>query len=153
MTDMQPHHDIPMVMPGVIVPPKRTRRGHKRAPMTGEPVVTALPDNAVSVSLFGSRAAGRSMTLDADVWDDVSRMTKRWVLNTNGRGLDYVRSGTRLSGSVARQPGDRPTATLARIILNARRREEVGYRNGNHLDLRRANLWLDHPQRAAKQSS
>ena len=148
---MSPVHDAtPVTLPAFITePPKRTRKGCKRVSITGEPVVRELPDGTVSVALFGSRAAGRSMVLEADTWQGISqRFTQRWVINTDGHGREYVRSGGQHIGRAAAQPGDRPTATLSRLILGARRGERVVYENDNHLDLRLANLSLEYPRRS-----
>jgi hypothetical protein len=131
--------------------PKRTRKTHKRGSTLGEAVARELPDGSLSVSLFGSRAAGRSMTVDADVWAEIAgRFTARWVVNDDGNGNEYIRSGVRHIGDVALQPGERPTATLARIILGARRGEKVIYTNDDHLDLRLSNLSLEYPRRSSQ---
>ncbi len=122
--------------------PKRKRRAFKRVPIVGEPTITRLSDGALSVSLFGRRAIGRSMELDAGTWAMVAQMNTRWVLNTNGRGRDYVRSGQRKPAAVAGQPGETPLASLARVIASARRGEVVSFQDGNPLNLRQSNLAL-----------
>lgn len=125
-------------------PPTRTRRGRKRCPMLSEAVATASARNTATVALFGGLAAGRSMTLDLDVWMDVSRrLTSRWVLNDDGHGREYVRAGDSQSGAASLQPGNRPVATLARIVMSALPGDRVSHVNGDRLDLRRANLRLE----------
>ena len=123
--------------------PKRTRRSHKRVPMDHAPTVLHLAADAVSVDLFGRRAAGRRMVLDADVWTGIAATHGRWVLNADRGGREYVRAGGSALAAMARQPGSRPTATLARIITGARPHEQVTYADRDRLNLRRANLRLE----------
>lgn len=131
-----------MSLPAFITSPsRRKRKAFRRGRMDHAPTITTLPGGAVSVSLYGSRAAGRAMILDADVWADVrDRLSERWTLNTNGRGRTYVRSGQRRAAAIAGQPGAKATASLGRIVAQAGRGDVVRYRDGNPLNLRRANL-------------
>ncbi|MFC3147971.1 hypothetical protein [Piscinibacterium candidicorallinum] len=57
--------------------------------------------------------------------------TGRWFLNLSGQGNPYVRLQGRSN-----------LLTVARLILGARPEEQVEYRNGSRLDLRRENLTL-----------
>lgn len=117
----------------------RRRRVQSKGPVS----VTYLPDGAVRVGLFGRLAAGRSMTLDADVWEAVRETYgDRWALRDNGRGRHYVRATRKQAGAIAGQRTAVPTATLARIIAQAARGEVVRYRDGDPTNLRKANLDL-----------
>lgn len=59
-------------------------------------------------------------------------VTLAWSFNDNGRGRSYVRA-SRARGN---------TVTLARLIAGAARRQEVHYRDGDPLNLRRGNLYV-----------
>lgn len=71
--------------------------------------------------------------LDADAYSELmaSRVSPCWALNSNGRGRHYVKAGTTNNKRV-----------VARLISKAARGQQVEYRNGNSLDLRRCNLRL-----------
>jgi hypothetical protein len=57
----------------------------------------------------------------------------QWYLNTNGSGLLYVRAPSR--------PGDsRTLVSVANEIVQPGRNEQVRFRDGNRLNLRRSNL-------------
>jgi hypothetical protein len=122
--------------------PTRIRQSARRGVLPPQTECSSSDDGAnVRAALHGTRGAGRFMVVDADLWPSiVSRWGSVWVLNTNGHGRDYVRRSARAVGANARQPGECPTATLARLITGAKRGEVVLYGDGNPLNLRRANL-------------
>jgi hypothetical protein len=103
----------------------------------------APPDSvqAVHVPLGGAHGAGRFMVLDAEDWRHVSRTWGcRWFLTMRPGGREYV-----VGTPPKRLRGDWPSVMLARLITSARRGELVQHRDGDALNLRRANLrLLDH---------
>jgi 1-acyl-sn-glycerol-3-phosphate acyltransferase len=107
---------------------------------------------AVMVALHGTRGRGMFMILDAPNWHHIkSTIGDVWGINIAGTGLHFqVRCGAARVAALAKQPGDRPTATLARILMNAKRGEKVRYRDGNPLNLRRANLEVVSKSEAAR---
>lgn len=125
--------------------PSRTARKRRKAPRARLPKRTAvriLGSGAMAVSLHGTYGRGKEMVLDDHDWHQI-RMTVGdvWLLNANGgRTHWYVRCGAARLARLARQSGARPTASLARILVNAKRGELVLYRDGDPLNLRRANL-------------
>jgi hypothetical protein len=122
---------------------RKRRKGLKKLPK-GEPVVrrSSLDGKpVVFIALFGARGEGCEMVLSPDTWARASALYgSRWVLNVSGAGHAQVRCGTAKAASAARQPGERPTATLARILMGAKRGEVVRYRDKNPLNLRTENL-------------
>ena len=97
---------------------------------------------AVLVALHGTRGEGLWMILDARDWHRIkTTIGDVWGINVDGTGQYFqVRCGASRVAALAKQPGERPTATLARILTDAKRGEVVRYRDGNSLNLRRANL-------------
>jgi hypothetical protein len=95
----------------------------------------------VAVSLFGARGEGREVILPAADWTWIAdRVSSRWVVNASGSGYLQIRCGSAKAATTALQPGERPTATLARVLTGAKRGEVVRYLDGNPFNLRRANL-------------
>lgn len=96
----------------------------------------------VRVPLFG-RGYGYSMTLDAADWDlgQSKGWPECWILGGGPDRLGYVVSSRKTVSYLAQQPRSRTQlVALGRLITEAGQREVVTYRNGNTLDLRRANL-------------
>lgn len=104
-----------------------TAKAPKRAPAfttdhNGEPIV--------HVPL----ATGETATLDRGDWDRLaaSGVSPNWTCNPNGHGASYVRVGdASLRGKLA---------IISRRIMDAQPGEMIRYRDGNRLNLRRANL-------------
>jgi hypothetical protein len=119
---------------------KRRQNGRAALPKTTEAHFLD-GDKAAMGALHGTRGRGKFMLLDTRDWHDIkTTIGDVWLLNSSGNGHEYVRRSAHAIGANARQPGARPTATLARIIMDAKRGEVVLYRDGNPLNLRRANL-------------
>ena len=119
---------------------KRRQNGRAALPKKTE---ARLVDGgrSVMVALHGTRGRGKWMVLDARDWHSIkSTIGDVWLLNWDGRGNAYVRRSAHAIGANARQPGSQPTATLARIIMDAGRGQVVVYRDANPLNLRRSNL-------------
>lgn len=120
---------------------KRRQNGRAALPKKTE---ARLVDGgrSVMVALHGTRGRGKWMVLDARDWQHIkSTIGDVWGINVSGTGRHFqVRCGAARVAGLAKQPGDRPTATLARILMNAKRGEVVRYRDGNALNLRRENL-------------
>ncbi|MBW6398659.1 HNH endonuclease [Roseomonas sp. HJA6] len=120
---------------------KRRQNGRAALPKQTE---ARLVDGgkSVMVALHGTRGRGKCMTLDARDWHHIkTTIGDVWGINVSGTGLHFqVRCGAARVAALAKQPGERPTATLARILMNAKRGEVVKYRDGNPLNLRRENL-------------
>ncbi|MBX9701782.1 MAG: HNH endonuclease [Acetobacteraceae bacterium] len=124
-------------------PKARQRRPFRRGKMPADVIATLLPDGrTVRVALYGSLGAGKSFLMDAADWQWISpEYGPAWLLNANGdRTRAHVRRAGHAVAAAARQCGEKPVATLARIITGAGPGEVVLYRNGDTLDLRRVNL-------------
>ena len=82
-----------------------------------------------------SNRPGQFIVMDADDFDRLDRTMaladKAWRLQTNGRGQGYVR--TKYNGS---------ETTIARLVMEEPP-ARIAYRDGNRLNLRRGNLYLE----------
>lgn len=79
-----------------------------------------------------AKKAGHAI-VDAEAYAELmqAQVSPNWALNSNGQGRHYVKAGTINNKRV-----------VARLITKAAAGEQVEYRNGNPLDLRRDNLRL-----------
>lgn len=139
--------------------PERTRRFRGRAPVNDAPKmdrVTLDGREAVRVSLGGKRGEGRFVILDADVWDGlvVPMYGAGWGVNASGKGTPYVCRSVQCFADEARrgskQRSHRAILRLHRVVAEPKPREVVLFRNGDTLDLRRANLECVTKAEAAK---
>jgi hypothetical protein len=93
-------------------------------------------DGAAVVRVQMSNAPGTFATFDAADYDRLRKLYPGpWRLNDNGRGTVYVRAGT--PGFPGRN------VNLARQTLDPGLRRIVRYRDGDRLNLRRSNLYLE----------
>lgn len=123
----------------------RRRRSAPHGRVAAETPTRASDDGkSTFVALHGTYGGGRWMCVDSDKWPALAAQHGHgWILNANGdRGRYHVRRGGKALAAAARQPGARPTAALARLIMNAPRGYVVLYRDGDTLNLRCANLEL-----------
>ena len=149
----------PVRISGTAIPTRvlSTPKARKRSSWKKElersllPPVQALNEDGKwfsRVPLSGQYGAGQWMTLDADAWDSVNRLFGRdWYLSPSkywkGKAISFrVRTGRR-------EPNERCIAahfpngviTLSRWLVNATKpQQQVTYRDGDYLNLRRANL-------------
>ena len=116
--------------PAKAPPPVRTFRKNGRQPRR---LVDTNGDHVAHVPLKGGAIA----ILDAADLDHVVALgvTTQWVLNGDGKGFFYVR--TKLPGS------QNNVVAVARLILDVPDGMVVRYVDGNTLNLRRSNLFLD----------
>ncbi|HMU49900.1 MAG TPA: hypothetical protein PKA13_08990 [Geminicoccaceae bacterium] len=101
-----------------------------------EPHRTTAADGSPTVEVPLAHGRGTAV-LDAEDFDRLVGMgiTDQWWLNSNGHRHSYVRCTI---------PGDRGHAhSIGRLVIGAGRRQVVRHRNGDLLDLRRANLCLE----------
>ena len=134
----------------------RLRRSNKPGPLNDHPHVSHLLMDgipAVTVGLSGKHGTGRFMLLDAFMWEEVSTaFGDRWIVERpNGGWLCYVVSGRRKPSTIVRQNASERVLSLARYIAGAQPRQRVVWRNGDRLDLRRANLALEDGHRTVAQ--
>ena len=132
------------------------RRSNKPGPLNDHPHVSYLVMDgvqAVSVGLSGKHGTGRFMLLDASMWEEISAaFGKRWIVERpNGGWLSYVVSGRQRPREAVEQNAKQRVLSLARYVASAQRRQRVVYRNGDRLDLRRANLALEEGHRTVVQ--
>lgn len=126
--------------------PARAKRKRRATPPARLPQKTAVRildgGAAMAVALHGTYGRGKEMILDGCDWHHIrTTVSDVWLLNANGtRTRWYVRCGATRLAAVAKQHGERPTATLARILTGAGRGEVVIYLDGDAMNLRRANL-------------
>lgn len=115
----------------------RRNMPHRRL-VNGEPTVEPVADSeppAMRVGLFGAFGTGKSMIIETADWEAVAaRHGTGWVLN------GQVKAAGARTGGNAQHHGPRPNVTLARILMDAQPGERIEYRNGDQLDVRRANL-------------
>ena len=71
-------------------------------------------------------------------------VSDQWFLDSDGKGLAYVRARRRDPASNAHN------IAVARLIMQPERGEKVCYLDGNRLNLRRDNLTLERGARLAK---
>lgn len=135
-------------------PTRRYRTPSRRGPLEDNPdVAPVLVDGnkAVSVSLSGRTGTGKSFLLDPADWHNVSsELGARWLLVNNGKpradgSRTYtVASGRSVTNPHAHQSGNSPVLGLSRHLMGVEKPWEfVRHRNGNRLDLRRCNLFVD----------
>lgn len=148
--------DTTALLPDFITKPpvfRQRRPSPRRRPDPNPTIREGIMDGraVVFLGLGGARGEGHEAIVDGDAWSDIERRHgAAWVLNQNGTGMANVRKGGNALAAAARQNGERPTATLARIIAGAKPGERVTYRNGNRLDLRRNNLIVHNRDDSAK---
>ena len=134
----------------------RRRRSNTPGPLNDHPkvsylVIDGLP--AACVGLSGKHGTGRFMLLDASMWEEISAaFGKRWIVERpNGGWLSYVVSGRLKPREATQQNAAVRVLSLARYVAGAQPRQRVVYRNGDRLDLRRANLALEDGHRTVAQ--
>lgn len=144
----EPTSTVPSALPRA----RHKRRQSGRAALPKKTPVRRVDGGAsVVVALHGIHGRGWWMILDAGDWQRIkTTIGDVWVLNCDGRRNYYVRRSARAIGANAWQPGDCPTATLARILTEAPPGMVVLYRDGNPLNLRRANLEVVSKAEAAR---
>lgn len=118
---------------------KHTFKGRKDSPDRFPDSEYCLLDGeaAVRVELAGRHGDGKHYILSEEDFAAVMFQHRWWSLSSDG----YVNTGAQI-GDVPGQPStSRKRTTLARLLMDAAgRNQQVTYRNGNRLDLRRSNL-------------
>jgi hypothetical protein len=115
-------------------------KARSASPLHVHPPGTLTP-KTVNIPLFGIHGAGFYMTLDAPDWEVVKATSgERWTRVPNGHQNPrfYVTSMRRTNAQNA--PGTR--TFLARALTGATEGQIVTFRDGDPLNLRRANLRL-----------
>lgn len=105
---------------------------------------TTGPEGAPVVKVELTNRPGLFATLDREDFDNLISwgFPRRWFLNPSGTGHAYVRFAPgRFKGS---------NETVARTLMQPGKGVIVTYRNGDRLDLRRANLLLRHGRAAGQ---
>jgi len=124
----------------------RANLGRCPAPTNRSPrVVFAEIDGKrlAEIELAGRHGKGKMMLLDAEDWERVRQFEEWWTVCSRGNGKLFIGCGSGAARRLARQsPTSNPLATLARVIMNAKKEETVRNLNGDFRDLRRENLEL-----------
>ena len=124
-------------------PARKPRAYYGKHVTDRDPVVTPVTIDGVdclSVEAFG-RHAWAPFVIEAVRWEHVvETWGSRWTMLSSG-GKFYVGSSRRMASRDATHGRAAcPIAILSRLLSGAERGEEVHFRNGNVLDLRRDNL-------------
>lgn len=93
---------------------------------------SALGARTVHVPLANNE---RCAVLDEEdfIWLIANGLTGNWTFNNASPGFSYVRAPCAKTGNIV---------TVARLIIGAGRGQAVKYRDGDRMNLRRANLYL-----------
>lgn len=106
-------------------------------PKADRAVTRTTDDKGKRIALVPLTRSGRPAVIFEEDYDMLVAMgvSPLWHHNSNGKGLSYVR---------ARIPyQERTLFTVARLVLGVGKRKVVKHRNGDRLDLRRPNLYVE----------
>ena len=104
----------------------------------------------VRVWLTGERGAGKSMVLDRDDWEMLSRdFGDRWTLTrpNHPTAKPHIITRRRKARQAAGELANLSNVYLGRIIARPKRGEHVHYLDGDSLNLTRSNLTTRKPTR------
>lgn len=129
------------------LPPPRRRAPPPPGPLNDNPDVNpVMVDGSMTlaVGLSGRLGTGRNFLIDPADWHEVgATMGARWLV-VDMRHQSYVASSRTAAAKHSSQGAKKPLLLLARWLMGAQHPwQNVRHRNGDTLDLRRCNLFID----------